>query len=65
MEVCATHAETEGLKSKLPGEWAVFPETRQFEIRMKDKLPQRWIANGPADTLEARVFAEGEGGAGE
>ena len=52
MEVCATHAETEGLKSKLPGEWALFPETRQFEIRMKDKLPQRWIANGPADTLE-------------
>jgi hypothetical protein len=52
MEVCATHAETEGLKSKLPGEWAVFPETRHFEIRMKDKLPQRWIAKGPADTLE-------------
>ncbi len=51
MEVCATAAEVAALKATLPGEWALFPEPREFPIRMTDALPYRWIAGGPANAL--------------
>lgn len=49
MEVVATEKETADLiqqnKSKA---FLVFPEDRAFPVRMKTKLPYRWIEKGPA-----------------
>lgn len=47
MEVIATAAETAQLKSKYSQEaFLVFPEDREYSIRMVDDLPQRWIQKG-------------------
>ena len=49
MELIATADETSGLIAKHAGEaFLLFPEERQFPIRMTDDLPLRWIENGPA-----------------
>ena len=48
MEVIATQAETRALLSRRPDPYLVFPEAREFPIRMKDDLPLRWIERGPA-----------------
>ena len=52
MEVIATAAEMQQLKLKHPGGgYMVFPEDRQFPIKMTDDLPQRWIKRGPSQTF--------------
>ncbi len=48
MEVCATKGEIEALKSNLKPSYTVFPEDRTHPIRMRTKLPYRWVKDGPA-----------------
>lgn len=49
MEVVATADETRNLIARHTGEpFLLFPEERQFPIRMTDDLPVRWIENGPS-----------------
>lgn len=50
MEVIATQDETANLIAMQPGRrFLLFPQDRQFPIRMTDDLPQRWIQEGPRD----------------
>ncbi len=49
MEVIALAAEKKSLMAKFPSEYLVFPEDREFPVRMKDEIPQRWILKGPSD----------------
>ena len=50
MEVIATKAETDQLLAKhQTDDFLIFPEDRQYSIRMTDDLPQRWIESGPQD----------------
>lgn len=51
MEVCATQTETDALKKTLKPSYTVFPEDRRRPIRMRSKLPYRWIENGPASSV--------------
>ncbi|ASU35410.1 glycoside hydrolase domain-containing protein [Mucilaginibacter xinganensis] len=47
MEVIATETEVNNLISQNSGRtYLVFPEDRQFVIKMKHDLPQRWITTG-------------------
>lgn len=60
MEVIATEAEEKQLLLKHPGAgYMVFPEDREFPIKMTDDLPLRWVKKGPS-----QVFS-GEAGKGE
>jgi hypothetical protein len=50
MEVIATKGETSKLVAMHPGRpFLLFPQDRQFPIRMTDDLPQRWIREGPSE----------------
>lgn len=46
MEVIALAAEKKSLIAKYPSEYLVFPEDREFPVKMKDEIPQRWIEKG-------------------
>jgi hypothetical protein len=48
MEVCATKMETEQLINRHKTNFILFPESRDFPIRMKADLPHRWIEKGPS-----------------
>lgn len=49
MEVVATQTETTALIQANAGkQFLVFPELRDYPVRMKDKLPYRWIKSGPS-----------------
>lgn len=53
MEVIATRAETEALLKTFDGaDYLVFPENREFPVRMTRDLPQRWVERGIQDTLK-------------
>lgn len=57
MEVIATREETENLIKEYEGkDFLVFTEERTLSIRMKDNLPQKWIADKPNKTLNAYVL---------
>lgn len=50
MEVIATKSETDELLTKFPDSpYLLFPECREYPIRMKEDLPFRWIKKGPAE----------------
>ncbi|MDF7822737.1 DUF6067 family protein [Pontiellaceae bacterium B12227] len=50
MEVIATAAETEALKKKAGDKaFVLFPESREFPIRMTEDLPLRWIKKGASN----------------
>lgn len=52
MEVIATAAETQSLVEKSGAKaFLVFPEAREYSIRMKTDLPQRWIIKGLQSTF--------------
>jgi hypothetical protein len=54
MEVIATAAETNSLIAKNSNNsFLVFPENRQYPVKMRDDLPQRWILKG-----EQRTFTD-------
>ena len=52
MEVVATKAEVERLLAAHPGPFLLFPEDREYPIRMPDELPLRWIEQGPSRRFE-------------
>ncbi len=56
MEVIATAAEKERLLQQHPEDYLLFPESRQYPIRMRDDLPQRWIEKGPQNTFRADAY---------
>ncbi len=52
MEVIASGAELNALKKKNPGvSYLVFPENREYSIRMTDDIPQRWALGGAKPVL--------------
>jgi len=51
MEVCATEAEAQSFKASLKPNHTVFPEDRRHPIRMRSKLPYRWVQKGPASKV--------------
>jgi hypothetical protein len=60
MEVIATQKETGQLLSKFKGSGMVlFPEYREFPIRMWNDLPYRWIQRGPVK-VHADSIQQGE-----
>ncbi len=60
MDVIATADETQSLIAKNPQElFFLFPEDRQYPIRMTDDLPLRWIQRGPQERFRG-VAARGE-----
>ncbi|HKO82376.1 MAG TPA: glycoside hydrolase domain-containing protein, partial [Chitinophagaceae bacterium] len=60
MEVIATAKETEELKAKHAGKaFLIFPEDREYSIRMKNDLPYRWIQKGVLSSFSGDA-AKGE-----
>jgi hypothetical protein len=59
MEVIATVKETEQLLSKAKAEVVLFPEVREYPIRMWGDLPYRWVKRGIVNTL-ADTIQQGE-----
>ncbi len=56
MEVIARWDETSKLIMKQPGKpFLLFPEERQFPIRMTDDLPLRWIQKGPSEEFRGEA----------
>jgi len=56
MEVIATGEETASLIAKHPGKsLLLFPEERQFPIRMIDDLPKRWIQLGSREEFRGEA----------
>ena len=56
MEVIATREETSKLLAMHAGRpFLLFPEERQFPIRMTDDLPLRWIQRGPLDEFQGEA----------
>ncbi len=52
MEVIATQQETTQLLARHPNRsYLLFPEDRQYAIRMFDDLPLRWIQRGPTNNF--------------
>ncbi|MEX6688928.1 DUF6067 family protein [Danxiaibacter flavus] len=61
MEVIATKKETNSLVSKYAGKpFIVFPERRQYSIRMPNDLPYRWVKAGKAATTFIDTTDKGE-----
>ena len=57
MEVAANRGEVQGLVSRYPGQpFLLFPESRDYPIRMDDHLPLRWIKSGPQDRLQGHAY---------
>lgn len=52
MQVAATGRETQVLRETDGGPLVLFPEDRLRPIRMRDRLPFHWAANGPSDRFE-------------
>ncbi|HEV2354068.1 MAG TPA: glycoside hydrolase domain-containing protein, partial [Puia sp.] len=56
MEVIATAAETAALRAKYKDkDFLVFPELREYPIRMRRDLPYRWIRSGPGRTFDGSM----------
>jgi len=57
MEVIATKNEVSHLANEYPDSpYLVFPESREFPIKMKQDLPHRWIQKGPQRKFEAEAL---------
>lgn len=55
MEVVATTAEMRNLLAVHPEPYLLFPEDRQYPIRMRDDLPYCWITRGPSAQLTGKA----------
>ncbi len=54
MEVLATEKEVAALKAQYrDSNFLVFPEGREYPIRMERDLPYRWIERGPGERVDA------------
>lgn len=61
MEVAATSDEVATLKAKYADKpFLLFPENRNYPIRMPDMLPYRWIVGGPGSRLVDTALEPGE-----
>jgi hypothetical protein len=54
MEIIATAAEREAWRKAHPGEFAVFPETRERAVRMFDHVPELWLKRAAAPEFAAQ-----------
>jgi hypothetical protein len=48
MEIIALSSEKKAMLAKYPSDYLIFPEDRNFPVRMKDEIPLRWIEKGPS-----------------
>ncbi|MGE5360209.1 MAG: glycoside hydrolase domain-containing protein, partial [Bacteroidales bacterium] len=55
MEIIATAAETSRLVAAHPQPFLLFPEDREYPIRMTDDLPRRWIESGPGRAFQGKA----------
>ncbi|RAV28174.1 hypothetical protein DN748_14860 [Sinomicrobium soli] len=56
MEVIATREETEEFKKKVKGQpYVVFPEYREFPVKMKKYLPAKWVTGTLKPVFSDRV----------
>ncbi|MBC9796786.1 hypothetical protein IBL28_12455 [Sinomicrobium sp. FJxs] len=56
MEVIATKEEVNDFKKKYKGQpYVVFPEKREFPVKMKDHLPQKWVTGTLPSTFRDKV----------
>ena len=57
MGLPANTSELAGMAARHPsadGVW-VFPEPRENKVMMEDRVPYRWVANGPSQHFSANV----------
>ena len=60
MEVIATAEETRKVLDSHPeSDYLLFPEDRQFPVRMTDDLPLKWVRSGPTSLFQGEA-ARGE-----
>ena len=56
MEVPVTEKESaELLQKNVDKEFLIFPENRDFPVRMKETIPWRWLSKGPNNSFEGVV----------
>ena len=56
MEVCATEKEQQEYRNKFPQKFYLFPENRKHPIRMRHKIPSKWLAIKPGEKVYATAF---------
>ncbi|EPT33476.1 putative lipoprotein [Bacteroidetes bacterium oral taxon 272 str. F0290] len=56
MGLIATREETKDLLAQHPENPILFTEDRAYPIRLTDRIPVRWIENGPSDTFEGSAM---------
>ncbi len=56
MELIALEAEKDSLLKKHDDPFLVFPEDREFPIRMKDNIPLKWIQEGTGNSFHGQAF---------
>ncbi len=56
MEIIPTQAELDAFRSKYRGPVLCFPEKREFPIRMKDRIPLKWIESGPSGQFRGKAL---------
>lgn len=56
MEVIALSSEKEKLVARSNQDFLVFPESREFPIRMMDDIPLRWIKGGPSNSFSGTAL---------
>ncbi len=56
MELVATREEVESLVSRYPSRtYLIFPEDRQYAIRMQEHIPLRWVQRGAQDNFHGQA----------
>lgn len=56
MEIVPTADEKHQFLGKFDSEYMVFPESREFPIRMKDEIPLRWLEKEPGSGFEGTTL---------
>ena len=57
MELVATAAETQSLVRKYKRtDYIIFPEDRQYPVKMFDQLPYRWVQRGPVTAFKGTAM---------
>lgn len=58
MEVAATTSEWNAYREKTDSTFFIFPEDRQFPIRMKHKVPYKWLAQPQGKPFEGEALKD-------
>ncbi len=56
MEIIPTKQEKQQMLGNHPDEYLLFPEGREYPVRMKDELPEKWVRSGPSDQFTATAL---------